>query len=70
MSGEESLEEQSFKNLIKYYENDLKRILNGASVNDVLELANRKTLRHNKNIGYRNQKWFLTERAMEILQTE
>jgi hypothetical protein len=70
MSGEESLEEQSFKNLIKYYENDLRRILNGASVNDILEFADRKTLRHYKIIGYRNLKWFLTERAMEILQTE
>ena len=70
MSGEESLEEQSFKNLIKYYENDLRRILNGASVNDVFEFADRKTLRHHKIVGYRNREWFLTERAMEILQTE
>ena len=70
MSWEEALEEQSFKNLILFYESDLRRILGGASVNDVLNLADRKLLRNYKIIGYRSPTWFLTEKAREILQQE
>ena len=70
MSLDEAFEEQSFKNMIRFHQHDLRRILNGASVNDVLDLADRKKLRNLKIIGYKNLKWFLTEKAIEILQPE
>jgi hypothetical protein len=67
MTEMESLEEQSLLNLINYYENDLRRIFNGASVNDVLENGDRRILRDKYIINHRNRKWTLSEKAREIL---
>jgi hypothetical protein len=65
----ESLEDQSFINLVVHYEDELTKIMNGASATEIFTTNTRSRLRNHKIINYRNGQWFLTEKAIEILLT-
>ena len=68
MSKEESLEDQSFINLVRHYEKELRKILNGASVKDVMDDHDIRTLRNRDILTFRNRMWFLTKKARDILE--
>ncbi len=70
MSEETPLEEQSYINFVRFYERELRRILRGESVEDVLEVSNRTKLRNRGVLVYRQGDWLLTDRAKEILQKD
>jgi hypothetical protein len=65
-----SLEEQSFINLVKHFEDELAKIMNGKPASEVFTVHTKSTLRNHKILGYRNGMWFLTKRAAEILQSK
>jgi len=69
MSRKESLEEQSFINLVRHYEKELGKILNGASVKDVLDESDRRTLRNQGVLKFRNRIWYITKKAKDILES-
>ena len=64
----ESFEEQSFINMVKHFEDELTKIINGASASEFFTVHTRSMLRNRKILGYRHGMWFLTKRAKEILQ--
>lgn len=68
MSREESLEDQSFINLVKHYEKELRMILNGASFKVVLDVHELRTLRNRDILAYRNRVWFITKKARDALE--
>jgi hypothetical protein len=68
MSREESLEDQSFINLVKHYEKELRMILNGAPFKDVLDDHDLKTLRNRSILTYLNKVWLITKKARDILE--
>ena len=68
MSEETPLEVQSYINFVRFYERELRRILGGELVEDVLEVSDRTKLRNHGVLVYRQGDWFLTDKAKEILQ--
>ena len=68
MSREEPLEDQSFINLVKHYEKELRMILNGASLKDVLDDHDLRTLRNRSILTIRNKVWFITKKARDVLE--
>ncbi len=69
MSREESLEDQSFINLVKHYEKELRTIPNGAPFKDVLDDHDLKTLRNHDILTFRNKVWLITKKARDVLET-
>jgi hypothetical protein len=68
MSDKDSLEEQNLTNLIEFYEEELRLVLEGASVNEIFVDSVRKKLRNKGILGFGHNSWFLTEKAKEILR--
>ena len=68
MTDEESLEEQNFTNLVRFYEEELKKILIGVSVEESFTIFERRKLRRLGILVYRNKTWTLSERAIETIQ--
>ena len=67
MSDKDILEKQNITNLIEFYEAELRLVIEGASVDEVFNVSERKRLRSMGVLGYRHLRWFLTDKAKEIL---
>ena len=70
MSEETSLEEQSYINFVRYYERELRRMLRGESVEDVVAVSDRTKLRNNGVLVFRRGDWYLTDKAKEVLKKD
>jgi len=69
MSNEESFEDQNIVNRIGFYERELRLVLDGASVDEVFNKYERKRLRGQGILDYSHPRWFITDKAKEILCT-
>jgi hypothetical protein len=69
MSDKASLEEQNITNLIEFYEAELRKVIEGASVEEVFNSSERMKLRNKGILGFSHPDWFLTVKAKEILNT-
>ena len=67
MSDKVSFEKQNIVNLIAFYEAELKLVLEGASIDEVFNVSERKKLRGKGILGFRHLSWFITDKAKEIL---
>ncbi len=67
MSDMESFEEQNINNVISYYKAELRRVLEGASVEEVFNASERKQLRSKGILGFSHLSWFITKNAKEIM---
>ena len=70
--SEASLEEWSFRNFVRFYEKELRMVLEGARAEEVLGSYDRKRLRRwgvllSKGFG-RNIKWRISEKAQAVLK--
>jgi len=63
----QNLDEKSFENLVRFYEDDLRRILEGVDIDEVLTQGDRGKLSSAGILSYVNATWTVTERARNIL---
>ena len=68
MSNNPSFDELSFINMVEYYENELQKIIEGASTEEVFDPRQRKKLRKHGILDYSYEHWFVTEKARKILE--
>ena len=63
----EDLEEQSFLNMVLFYDEELMRILRGGSISDVLQYSDRKKLKKHGVLGFGILEWYITKKAKNAL---
>jgi hypothetical protein len=68
MSDKDSLDEQNIINLIKFYERELRLVLEGASIDEVFNESERKKLRSKRVLGFNHLTWFITAKVKKILR--
>ena len=64
----ENLDEKNFENLVKFYEEELRRILRGESPVDVLTRSTRGKLRDASVLNYMNLTWTINDKATKYLR--
>ena len=67
MLDEDSLREQSLTNLIGFYEEELKQIFKGVSVEELFTESERKMLRNKGILRFNHQEWYLSEKVKDII---
>jgi hypothetical protein len=68
MSEKESLEKLNFLNLIKFYEDELRAILDGNSVHDVFNQNERSKLRDKNILNYSLDCWYISDEVKDVLE--
>ena len=64
---EDHLDEISYMNLTDYYEEELRKVLNGAKVTEVFNRRERNNLRGAGILSLKNGDWFLTSKAKDMI---
>jgi len=67
MSDETSLEERNLINMILFHKEKLRRIQKGASAIQLFSAEERRKLRRQDILTYRNMTWSISEKAREII---
>ena len=67
MSDKDSLVEQNIANLIEFYKEELRLVLEGSSIKEVFNDSERKKLRSKGILRFNVSNWYVTAQAKEIL---
>ena len=68
--SDSSYQEQSFRSLVEHFDVELRKILDGGLVTDILNHNQRGKLRKYGVLIYRLKVWYVSKEAMEILQQD
>ena len=68
MAEKGSFDEQNLVNLIKFFERELKMVLDGKSAEEVFTSPERRRLRNRGVLGYKFPDWFVSEKTKGILK--
>ena len=61
-------DDQSFLNIVTFHDYELRRILRGDLISDVLDDSDRKKLRKHGVLGYGGMEWYITRKAKKALR--
>ena len=67
MSDKESFEERNLINMILFHKEKLRKIQKGASTLQLFSTEERRKLRRQDILTYRNMTWSISEKAKEII---
>ena len=63
----DNFDEKNFENLVKFHEEELRRILQGENPSNFFTGHTRGKLRDAGILNYKNRTWVITDRAMKYL---
>ena len=63
-----NLDERNMENLVKFHEEELRRVLQGESPRKIFTRHTRGSLRDAGILKYRNKTWAIADRAMKYLR--
>jgi hypothetical protein len=69
MLKQESLEQRNFNNMVAFYGNELRLLLDGSSVNDIFNHSERSKLRDRKILCYKLDCWYVSDEAKAVLES-